>query len=318
MVSIIVPVYNAQRYLRRCLNSLLNQTYSDCEIILVDDGSTDASLSICNEYASKYKQFVVIHKENSGVSDTRNTGFDHSTGQYIIFIDADDYIEPQMIEQMYHELTSRKVDAVRCEYIIEPVGEKGAYIYDGETIQNDMTVLVKSLFSLHMYLPAYTPLLLYKREYYVRFDSQLDFLEDLEVAVRFYRRINSIYLMPDRFYHYWQNESSATKAIERAEHNIRHTITAFNQISQELDIGSKLDLVSLMRTSEFTLIIEKLKVLARNGTLEIERVVKKDIDMERYKNIVQTELSILNRLIYRLLKRKFYRVAAIIIWLRRH
>lgn len=315
-VSIIVPVYNAQRYLRRCLNSLLAQTYSDCEIILVDDGSTDTSLSICNEYASNHKQIAVLHKENSGVSDARNAGFDHSNGNCIIFIDADDYIEPQTIERMYHELISRKVDAVRCEYCIEPSGKRGEYIYDGKTIQNDMTSLVKSLFCLHRYLPSYTWLLLYKREYYVRFDSHLEFLEDLEFAVRFYGRINSIYFMPDRFYHYFQNEKSATKNIERAERNIWHAIIAFNQISQEIDTESKSDLVPLMRTSEFTLIISKLKILAPNGVAGIERAVKKNIDMGRYKNIVPSELSILNRLIYRLLECKFYRAAAILIWSR--
>lgn len=98
MISVIVPVYNVEKYLNRCVDSIINQTYTDLEIILVDDGSTDSSGSICDEYAKKDERIKVIHKENGGLSDARNAGVTAATGDYISFIDSDDYIELNMME----------------------------------------------------------------------------------------------------------------------------------------------------------------------------------------------------------------------------
>ena len=96
MISVIVPVYNVERYIRQCVESILEQTYADLEIILVDDGSTDGSGSICDEYKLKDNRVVVIHKCNGGLSEARNAGLDIARGEYIGFVDSDDYIEPDM------------------------------------------------------------------------------------------------------------------------------------------------------------------------------------------------------------------------------
>lgn len=114
MVSIIVPVYNAFQYLNRCIESLVNQTINDIEIILIDDGSTDDSLLICREWASKDKRIVVIEQENSGVSSARNVGLDNAKGDYIMFVDSDDYMLPQMCEKMIATIESKKADLVVC------------------------------------------------------------------------------------------------------------------------------------------------------------------------------------------------------------
>ena len=93
LISIIVPVYNVEPYIRKCLDSILSQTYYNWEAILVDDGSTDQSGAICDEYAKKDARFVVVHKQNEGVAKARITAFEHSRGQLITFIDADDYVD---------------------------------------------------------------------------------------------------------------------------------------------------------------------------------------------------------------------------------
>lgn len=98
MVSVIIPVYNVEKYLSICIESVLNQTYKDYEIILVDDGSTDNSLAICNEYASENNKIKVIHQENKGLSGARNTGVNNSTGEYIFFLDSDDCIDARLLE----------------------------------------------------------------------------------------------------------------------------------------------------------------------------------------------------------------------------
>ena len=99
-VSVIVPVYNVENYLEECVNSILNQTYENLEIILVDDGSTDNCPQICDDWAKKDKRIKVIHKANGGVSSARNVGLDNATGEYIGFVDSDDYIDITMYEKM--------------------------------------------------------------------------------------------------------------------------------------------------------------------------------------------------------------------------
>ncbi len=113
-ISVIVPVYNVQNYLSKCINSILNQTFTDLEIILVDDGSTDNSGAICDEYANKDSRIKVIHKANGGLSDARNAGLDICTGDYIGFVDSDDWIALDMYETLYNFATKENLDVAMC------------------------------------------------------------------------------------------------------------------------------------------------------------------------------------------------------------
>lgn len=111
LISVIIPVYNVEKYLHECIDSVLKQTYSNYEIILVDDGSTDSSGKICDEYAANAK-VMVIHQKNAGLSAARNAGFDASNGEYVYFLDSDDYILPQTLLTLYKEATSNNSDVV--------------------------------------------------------------------------------------------------------------------------------------------------------------------------------------------------------------
>lgn len=124
-VSIIMPVYNTQKYLRRCLDALVNQTLKDIEIIAVNDGSTDGSLDILQEYAAKYEMIRVISKENGGQATARNLGIKESTGEYIGFADSDDYVDVTMFEKMYSLAKQKNCDMVECcfHYLMETDGE---------------------------------------------------------------------------------------------------------------------------------------------------------------------------------------------------
>lgn len=119
LVSIIVPVYNAEEYLCRCLESIISQTYQNIEIILVDDGSKDASGQICDEYAEKDARIRVIHKENGGVAIARQTGLNVAQGKYVIHADSDDWVEPNWIEELLKSALKEKVDIVICDYYNE-------------------------------------------------------------------------------------------------------------------------------------------------------------------------------------------------------
>ncbi len=101
LISVIVPVYNVEKYMERCVDSILRQTYTNIEIILVDDGSTDASSRLCDEYAARDGRIKVVHKENGGLSDARDAGLAVAEGDYIGYVDSDDWIEPDMYELMH-------------------------------------------------------------------------------------------------------------------------------------------------------------------------------------------------------------------------
>lgn len=116
LVSVIVAVYNIEKYLPRCIESIMAQTYSKLEIILVDDGSTDTSGSICDDYAGKDNRIVVIHKKNGGLSDARNAGLERASGDYIGFVDGDDWIEKEMYEAMYEACEKEKAQVAVCRY----------------------------------------------------------------------------------------------------------------------------------------------------------------------------------------------------------
>ena len=106
-ISIVVPVYNVEQYLEKCVNSIINQTYKNLEIILVDDGATDSSGNMCDELAKSDNRIKVYHKENGGLSDARNYGVERATGEYIGFVDSDDYIDSEMYEKLYEAIKKR-------------------------------------------------------------------------------------------------------------------------------------------------------------------------------------------------------------------
>ena len=111
-ISVIIPIYNVEKYLRRCLDSIKNQTFKDWQAICVDDGTPDNSGKIAEEYAASDKRFVVVHKENGGLSDARNVGMKYVTGDYVMYLDSDDFIHPQTMEIAYFLIRKNKTDIV--------------------------------------------------------------------------------------------------------------------------------------------------------------------------------------------------------------
>lgn len=137
LISVIVPIYNVENYLPRCVDSLINQTYKNLEIILVDDGSPDSCPKICDDYANKDSRIKVVHKENGGLSDARNAGMKVATGEYISYIDSDDWVEPSMFEDMLNRLLLDNSDVVSCG--VKWVEEDGTLIRD-VTVEKDAVI----------------------------------------------------------------------------------------------------------------------------------------------------------------------------------
>lgn len=146
-VSVIVPIYNVEQYLAKCIDSLLNQTLEDIEIILVDDGATDSSPKICDTYALKDNRIKVIHKSNGGLSDARNVGLEVTKGEYIAFLDSDDWVEPNFYEYLYKLIKREQADIAQCDYI-------EAYSHDAkidfnEIIKENVHTGIEALYLLH-------------------------------------------------------------------------------------------------------------------------------------------------------------------------
>ena len=117
MFSVIIPVYNVEQYLRQCIESIVNQTFSDFEVLLIDDGSTDRSGDICDEYEANFSNITTYHKKNSGLSDTRNFGIDHALGEYLIFVDSDDWIELDSLQTFNDILRSKKLQILETTLV---------------------------------------------------------------------------------------------------------------------------------------------------------------------------------------------------------
>lgn len=142
LISVIVPVYNAENYIGRCMDSLFGQSYQNVEIVLVDDGSTDASGSICDEYAENYDRVIAIHRKNGGVGAARNTGMSAASGEYIHFCDADDWIEPETYSEIIPRLLSENADIALFGWYADIPGKdpvsKADHALDGVGSQFDI------------------------------------------------------------------------------------------------------------------------------------------------------------------------------------
>lgn len=168
LISIIIPIYNVEKYLRHCVDSVLNQTYENIEVILVDDGSPDKCGEICDEYAEKDERIRVIHKENGGLSDARNAGLAIATGEYVAFVDSDDYIEKDMYEKLYEAIRKANADMSICNF--KYVGENGIDYFDNsdlpikDNVLSGKDILLNELFEpkWHYWVVAWNKL--YKRE----------------------------------------------------------------------------------------------------------------------------------------------------------
>ncbi len=144
-LSIIVPVYNVEKYLCKCIDSILAQTFTDFELIIVDDGSTDGSPALCDGYINKDQRVRVIHKKNGGLSDARNAGLDIAVGDYIGFVDSDDYIEPKMYEELFKLSAEKNADITDCNFT--RVDEHGNDVSPKKCLRydSDMCVLCKDM-----------------------------------------------------------------------------------------------------------------------------------------------------------------------------
>lgn len=221
-VSIIVPIYKVEPYIHRCINSILNQTYKDFELILVDDGSPDRCGEICDDYAVNDTRIKVIHKKNGGVSSARNFGLQTASGKYVMFVDSDDWIEPSALKTL-----SDNIDKYNSDVFIFGLVKD---IYSGNDLiksqyngfYKNKNVHVKEFSNNIVYYlntvgmhPSW--MFLFKRtiisEYHLEFNCNLVLYEDFDFNIRFLRHSNTITFISEALYHY--NLSTSVDQLEK-------------------------------------------------------------------------------------------------------
>lgn len=207
-ISIVVAVYNAEQTLRKCVDSLLNQTYKNIEIILVNDCSKDSSLDICKEYSKTYDNVIVVSNErNFGVSATRNNGIDNSAGEYICFVDSDDYVEPNYLEVLYSNYKKYNTVPI-CGFVYHDeynLAKPVTYSWSG----NEGLVSLGEAFKLksELYLTALWNKLFDRRlivDKNIKFDTDISVGEDLRFSIEYFDKnnISEVYVLKKPLYHY--------------------------------------------------------------------------------------------------------------------
>lgn len=218
-ISVIVPIYNVGQYLDECINSIVNQTYKNIELILVDDGSTDCSGTICDEWSKKDSRIVVIHKENGGVGSARNAGLKASTGEYIDFVDGDDFLPEDALEVMYSSLTQSGADMFigRAAW----TDEKGELLpYLGKT-REDKIIDEYEFWTRRNKFEKYVicPSKLYKRKLFSEIEfGQYKNHEDQGILWKIVSQCDKIYDSDKVIYYYRHRNDSATTKPYSSSH----------------------------------------------------------------------------------------------------
>ena len=209
MISIIIPVYNAERNLSQCVDSVISQTYKDWELLLVNDGSQDQSGIICNKYAGRDSRIKVYHKENGGVCSARNVGLKYAQGDFITFIDSDDWVESDILERYIETYNRTHADWVRCCYVREYGDKSHVVSIDEETIlysHADIEVFVEK----HR-LYGFLWNSLFKKSILdgITFDENITWCEDHIFSYQYVLRCRSVAIITSPLYHYRINESAS-------------------------------------------------------------------------------------------------------------
>lgn len=227
-ITVIIPVYNNEKYIRRCMNSILAQSFTDYEIILIDDGSQDASGKICDDFAAKFACVSVIHQPNKGLASSRKVGVEAARGRYITFVDSDDYIAPDMLKILYENILN--FDMVSCGFtIVTGDKEKVQDTFEEEYVDfYDNKEMIYAYFD-KKYLNGSACAMLVKKELYSKIDMCEGAVpgEEICTTLQLYQIAKSVRTLSAPLYYYWQNEGG----ISHGGYTPRHRKGLMNYIS---------------------------------------------------------------------------------------
>lgn len=319
LVSVIVPVYNVERYLKKCIESIINQTYKNLEIFLVDDGSTDNSGKICDEYAKKDNRINVIHKENKGVSSARNAGINEAKGEWIAFIDADDWIEENYIEELLKN-TSKEIDIVQCGYYRVVANNKESINCDGnDEVRNKEEFLIGCLNPQMAYGLCHTKIIRKSKIKDIRFDEEIVVCEDALFNIELSENVNRVKIIKIPLYNYHIHQDSVVRKYD-VNYSSKYE-KALNVIGDYLRINYKNNYK--VRTNYFNFVVYHLMLIAVNYCYNpekpisdrkntLKKVCKQDLFAKSLKGSNYNNISLTRKITLWTLKNRFYSLTGLI------
>lgn len=213
MLSILVPVYNVEKYLSKCLDSLVLQSYPDIEIVLINDGSTDNSLQIAREYQALHPNIRIYSYQNSGISKTRNRALQHARGEFVMFVDSDDYIDQDMVKVMMEHLEKDDLDVIQCGFSMDY--RFGKFLRPGSGCRNMTNIEALHALCQNRYFNNYPWGKIYRKTCFdgVEFPVDLPGFEDTYTIFKALANSSKAGTIPNRFYHYVQRRGSLTNRM---------------------------------------------------------------------------------------------------------
>lgn len=313
-VSIIVPVYNVEKYLNRCIESLVNQSYDNLEIILINDGSTDSSGSICEKWGEVNDNIIVIKQENKGVSEARNRGLEIATGDYVMFVDPDDWCELNMVEKMMEKIDS--ADLTYCAYFVDTdkytktiknavtenrytIEEIYTALFFGSKNRNGAdlaTALWRGIFKMQII-----------KDHNIRFDTYIRFAEDWLFYASYFKYVKSVNIIEEPLYHYYQRKDSLmhvyNPATKLGVQKSCYILNRFLCIANETEIDGEL-YEDRMVKRYVGLVLNQVKNVCNdknpmkiNEKYEFMKWVIKEVDLkemlEKHRNV---KLDVMNKI----------------------
>ena len=299
LISIIVPIYNAEKYLNQCIESILEQTYENIELILVNDGSKDKSLEICNIWSKKDKRVVAINKTNGGVASARNAGLDIAKGQLITFVDNDDIVEKNIYEKMYSDMLTHNADIVMCNSrsftSLESRSDKGYQNYEPFEISNKE--LVHRMLSFEKIFCSSVWSKLYTKEIIgnVRFKEEITLGDDYYFNGVIYPKVKCFYYNATPLYNYRIREGSICRSGVGAHFFDKYKVAGFlKEELQQYDFIKQVEIekfeLSVLYEIVYNLffekadrailktwknkLLERFKSVKKNSKVSIKHIVK--------------------------------------------
>ena len=266
-ISVIVPIYNVEKYVKKCLDSILFQTFSDFEVILVNDCSPDNSEAICEEYAIKDSRFKLVNKpQNEGLPQARKTGFENSTGEYIINIDSDDWVEPTILEQLYNVAVNENADLVCCDFFREfpDKCEVVEYIIDTNNRFNNLG------FTLYSAIWCY----LFRRDIYEKIEFPLySMAEDVVISQQALFYSKKLCKISAPLYHYRVNPNAMTQ---------NKTMESF--LEHQKNLLWTIDFLKTNLQNDFALIEKNVNILINKFKYIVlkNRKIRKNKDLYKF------------------------------------
>lgn len=295
LISIIIPVYNVSKYLKECLESVLAQTYTEIEIICINDGSTDNSLEILKDFQQKDFRIQIFNQENQGVSTARNKGLKIAKGNYIGFVDADDRVFPEMYERLLENLIKYDADISHCGYeMLTPNGKKLFYGTGKLLVQNKKEALV-SLLEGNLFEPS-SCLKLYKKEIIkeVGYSPEIKFNEDLLFNAEAFKRAEKSVFHDVILYSYTYNIQSASRATKATEIQ-KHVLSAAKEVKNSLSDVLTPQEINRFYTGKLLTIFQELYAQKKSA---LSQEIRKELKNSNFEGLSSRQIFLKITLLY--------------------